>query len=161
MIRRSLAGLALVASVVSVPSASAQVPAAPAAPAVADSGIKTTNIIMRVNLYRFAEGMQQAALADLRTHLIPVWEAEKAAGIIVGYSTMANFNPSSRDDWQLGVTLSYKNYAALDSLGARIAPITLKHYGSAAARTAAADARAKLRVLMSSQLINVATYSRQ
>lgn len=157
MVRRTLIGLALVASAVAAPSASAQVAGAPA---VADSGIKATSVIMRVSLYRFAEGMQAAALADLRTHLIPVWEAQKAAGIIVGYSTMANFNPSSRDDWQLGITLSYKNYAALDSLGARTGPITLKHYGSDAARTAAADARAKLRVLMSSQLVSLATYNR-
>jgi len=157
MVRRSLVGLALVASVIAVSSASAQ---AAGAPAVADSGIKATNIIMRVSLYRFAEGMQQAAIADVRTHLIPIWEAEKQAGIIIGYSTMANFNPSSRDDWQLGITLSYKNNAALDSLGARTAPITLKHYGSAAARTAAGDARAKLRVLMSSNQIGVATYGR-
>jgi len=156
MVRRTLVGLALVVSVASAPSASAQ-----GAPAIADSGIKATNVIMRVSLYRFAEGMQQAALADIRTHLIPIWEAEKAAGIIVGYSTMANFNPSSRDDWQFGITLSYKNNAGLDSLGARTDPIVNKHYGSEAARTAAGDARAKLRVLMSSQLVTVATYSRK
>jgi hypothetical protein len=157
MLRRSLVGLALVASVVAVSPASAQ---GAGAPAVADSGIKSTNLIMRVSLYRFADGMQAAALADLRTHLIPTWEAEKQAGIIVGYSTMANLTASSRDDWQLGITLTYKNYAALDSLGARTAPITLKHYGSAAARTAAGDARAKLRVLISSRLLSVANYSR-
>ncbi len=157
MVRRSLVGLALVASVVAVSPASAQ---GAAAPAVADSGIKSTPAVMRVSLYRFAEGMQQAALDDMRTHLVPVWEAQKQAGILVGYSTMANFNPSSRDDWQLGIALTYKNYAALDSLGAKTGPITLKHYGSAVARTAAGDARAKLRVLMSSQLINVATYNR-
>lgn len=157
MVRRSLVGLALVASVFAVPAASAQ---APVAPAVSDSGLKATGTVMRVSLYRFAEGMQQAALDDMRTHLIPIWEAMKQAGTLVGYSTMANFNPSSRDDWQLGIALTYKDYAALDSLGARNGPITLKHYGSAAARTAAGDARAKLRVLMSSNLINVSTYSR-
>jgi len=157
MVRRSLVGLALVASVLAVSPASAQVARAPA---IADSGIKATNAIMRVSLYRFAEGMQSAAIADLRTHLIPTWEAEKQAGIILGYSTLANLTASSRDDWQLGITLTYKNYAALDSLGARTGPITLKHYGSEAARTAAGDARAKLRVLMSSQLLSVATYNR-
>jgi hypothetical protein len=156
MVRRSLVGLALLASVVAVSPASAQ-----GAGAVPDSGLKATSIVMRVSLYRFADGMQAAAIADLRTHLIPIWEAEKQAGILLGYSTMANTTPSSREDWQLGITLSYKNWAALDSLGARTGPITLKHYGSEAARTAAGDARAKLRVLMSSHLINVSTYSRQ
>ena len=75
-------------------------------------------------------------------------------------STMANFNPSSRDDWQMGITITYKDYAALDGLGAKTGPITLKHYGSEIARTLAGDARAKLRVLMSSNLINVNTYAR-
>lgn len=155
MVRRFVVGLALVASIVAITPASAQ------APAVNDSGITATGAVMRVSLYRFAEGMQQAALADMRTHLIPIWEAQKAAGILVGYSTMANFNPSSPNDWQLGIALTYKNYAALDSVGARSGPITLKHYGTAEARTAANDARAKLRVLISSQLINVSTYSRR
>jgi hypothetical protein len=157
MVRRSLVGIVLLASVVAVSPASAQVAAAPI---VADSGIKASGIIMRVSLYRFAEGMQQAALEDMRTHLVPLWEAYKQAGIIVGYSTMANFNPSSPNDWQMGITISYKNYAAMDSLFQRQGPISLKHYGSAAARTAAGDARNKLRVLMSSQLVNVSTYSR-
>ena len=155
MVRHRLVGLALVASVVAAAPAAAQV----AAP-VADSGIKSTSVIMRVSLYRFADGMQQAALTDMRTHLIPIWEAEKQAGLIVNYSTMANPNPSSREDWQYGIVLSYKNNAALDSLNARAGPITLKHYGSAEARTAAGDARQKLRVLMSSNQINSTLYSR-
>lgn len=157
MVARSLGALALLASICVAPRASAQV-AGP--PAVADSGIKSTNVISRVSLYRFAEGKQMEALADLRTHLIPVWEAEKQAGIIVNYSTMANITQSSPNDWQLGIVISYKNFQTLDSLGARINPITLRHYGSAAARTAAAEARAKLRVLVSSQLVNISTYSR-
>lgn len=154
MIRRSLVGLALLASVVAVPTVSAQ------APVVSDSGIKATSAIMRVSLYRYADGMQQAALEDMRTHLIPLWEAQRVAGIIVNYSTMTNTTASSKDDWQFGVVLTYKNWAAIDSLGARIGPITLKHYGSAAARTAANQARAKLRVQVSSNLINASSYSR-
>lgn len=154
---RFLVGLALVASAVSVTPAAAQ---GGGAPAVADSGIKATNVIMRVSLYRFADGMQQAAMADMRTHLVPIWEAQKQAGIILGYSTMANFNPSSRDDWQFGITLTYKDNAALDGLGAKNGPITLKHYGSEVARTLANEARGKLRVLMSSNQITVATYAR-
>lgn len=156
MIRHSLIGLALVASVVMSPAASAQA----AAPVVADSGIKPTNGIMRVSLYRFADGMQAAAMADLRTHLVPVWEAQKEAGIIVNYSTMNNVTQSSRDDWQFATAITYRNFAALDSLGARSGPISLKHYGSAAARTAAAEARVKLRTLVSSELVSISSYAR-
>lgn len=155
MIRRSLLGFALLAGVTTVHAVSAQ------APAVADSGIKPTSAILRVSLYRYADGMQQAVLEDMRTHLIPIWEAYRTAGIILDYSTMTNTTASSKDDWQFGVVLTYKNYAALDSLGARQAPITLKHYGSAAARTAANEARAKMRMLVSSNLVNASGYKKQ
>lgn len=158
MIRRSIVRLALLASVVAVPAAWAQ-PAAPAA--VSDSGITPTPALLRVSLYRYAEGMQQAAIADMRTHLIPVWEAFKAAGIIVNYSTMTNVTASSKDDWQFGIVFTYKNWAALDSLGPKQAAITLKHYGSADARAAAGQARAKLRVLVSTNLVNASSYSKK
>lgn len=156
MVRRTLVRLALLASVVAVPAASAQAPST-----VSDSGFTATPALLRVTLYHYADGMQQAAVADMRTHLIPIWEAYKAAGIILNYSTMTNATASSKDDWQFGIVFTYKNYAALDSLGARQAAITLKHYGSAAARTAANDARAKLRVVVSSNLVNATSYTRK
>jgi hypothetical protein len=156
MSRRFLVRLALLASVTAVPTVSAQAPSA-----LADSGFTATSAVLRVTLWRYADGMQQAALADMRTHLVPIWEAYKAAGIILDYSTMTNATASSKDDWQLGIVLTYKNFAALDSLAPRQAPITLKHYGSAAARTAANEARAKLRVLVSSNLVNATSYTRK
>ena len=154
MIRRSLLGLAL-AGVVVVPAISAQ------GATVADSGIAATGAVMRVSLYRYADGMQQAVQADMRMHLIPTWEAQRAAGILVNYATMTNASPSSRDDWQFGIALTYKNWAALDSIGAKIGPITLKHYGSAEARTAALQARNAMRVLISSTLVNATSYARR
>ena len=155
MIRRTLFGLALVASVIAVPAVSAQ------APTVSDSGIKATTAIMRVSLYRYADGMQQAVLDDMRTHLIPIWEAQRSAGILLNYSTMTNSTASSKDDWQLGIVLTYKNWGAIDSLGPRNAPITLKHYGTAEKRTAANEARGKMRILVSTNLITGSSYSRQ
>jgi hypothetical protein len=156
MSRRFLVRLALLASVTAVPTVSAQAPGA-----LADSGFTATSAILRVTLWRFADGMQQTALTDMRTHLVPIWEAYKAAGIILDYSTMANTTANSKDDWQLGLVFTYKNFAALDSLGPRQAAITLKHYGSAAARTAANEARAKMRVLVSSNLVNATSYTRK
>ena len=156
MSRRVLVRLALLASVTAVPAVSAQAPAA-----LADSGFTATSAVLRVSLWRYADGMQQAALADMRTHLVPIWEAQKAAGIILDYSTMTNTTASSKEDWQFGIVFTYKNFAALDSLGPRVAPITLKHYGSAAARTAANDARAKMRILVSSDLVNATSYTRK
>lgn len=97
MIRNSLVGLAFVASVTLVPVASAQ------NPTVSDSGFTATNSIMRVTRYRWVDGQMQAGQADMRTHLIPVWEAQKAAGVIVGYSVINNTGQSSPEDWQFGI----------------------------------------------------------
>ena len=155
MVRRSLVRLALLASVVAVPAVSAQ------GPIGADSSFTVTNALLRVSLYRYADGMQQAALTDMRDHLIPIWEAYRAAGIIQNYSTMTNATANSKDDWQFGVVFTYKNYAALDSVGPKQAAITLKHYGTAAARTAANEARAKTRILVSSNLVNTRGYAKK
>ena len=157
MIRRRLVRLALLASVSALPTLSAQAPA----PTVSDSGFTAAPVLLRVSLYRWADGMQQAVVNDMRMHLIPIWEAYKAAGIILNYSTMTNATASSKDDWQFGIVLTYANYAALDGLGAKTGPITLKHYGSAAARTAANDARAKLRTLVSTNLVSASSYTRK
>ena len=136
-------------------------PAAAQTPPVADSGIKRTMSISRVIFYRFADGASQAAAnRDMLEHLVPVWEAEKKAGILKAYSTMTNVTRAAENDWQLGITLSYKNYAALDSLGPKTDAITLAHYGTAEARTAAGAARAKLRIPVSSILVAETGYSR-
>lgn len=153
MVRRLVVGLALLASALVVSPASAQ--------AVSDSGFTTTNAVMRVSLYRIVDGQGPALMQDLRTHLLPIWEAQRQAGLIVNYSTMTNPNPATPNDWQMGIVITYKNYAALDSVGPKSAPITLKHYGTAEARMAANDARNKLRTLISSQLLNVATYAKK
>lgn len=158
MAPRSILGLALVAgALAAVQPLAAQAPA----PAVSDSGFTGTTVVMRVSLYRYADGMQAAANADMFMHLIPIWEAQKAAGLILSYSIMNNPNPSSKDDWQFGIVFSYPNYAALDGFGAKNQPITLKHYGTAEKRTAANDARGKLRTLVSSNLINTTTFTRK
>jgi len=128
--------------------------------APADSGIQATTIIMRVNYFRWADGMQGAGLTDLRTHLVPIWEAEKKAGILQSYSLLINTTPASPNDWTFAIALGYKNYAAMDSLGPRTGAITLKHYGSADARTAANQARQKLRIPVSTKLVNNVTFSR-
>jgi hypothetical protein len=45
------------------------------------------------------------------------------------------------DDWNVVLTLTYPNWAALDTFTTRADAVTLAHYGSAANRTAANNAR--------------------
>jgi hypothetical protein len=113
----------------------------------------TPGPVSRVLLMRVNPGMGQEFNRDMRQHLLPVWEEEKAAGILVNYSVFTNTTASSPDDWGVGYTLTYPNWAALDSLGARTGPITLRHYGSAEARTAAGMRRDQLRTVVQSMLL--------
>ena len=131
------------------------------APNPADSGVTMTGgPVMRVSYYKVNTGMGQENQRDLRQHLVPIWEAEKAAGIILDYTVVTNLTTDSPDDWNVAFALTYPNFAALDSLGARTGPITLKHYGTAEARTAAGDRREQLRTLVRSSLMRVVNITR-
>jgi hypothetical protein len=156
MTPRFLVALGLVAFAATAPPVAAQ-----PQPPVADSGIKRTTSITRVNFFRFPDATAAAAAnRDMLEHLVPIWEAEKKAGLLVAYSTMTNATRTSETDWQLGIVLTYRNWAALDSVGAKAGPITLAHYGTAEARTAANDRRGKLRIAVSSVLVTGTSYSR-
>ena len=154
----SLPGLMFLAVAFTAAPAAAQGQAAGGA--LADSGITRTTGIRRVVLFRLADGATMGAVnQDMVTHLIPIWEAQKKAGLIVDYATMTNPTRSSETDWQFGYTITYANWGTLDGFGARANEITLKHYGTAEARTGAGEARDKLRVQVSNHLLSVATYS--
>ena len=89
-----------------------------------------------------------------------VRKAQKAAGIILGYTVVTNQTTDSPDDWSVAFALTYANWAALDSVGARTDPITLRHYGTAQARTAVGNGRAAIRTLVRSNLMRVQNVSR-
>jgi hypothetical protein len=147
--------LALVA-LAAVSPLRAQQPANPA-----DSGVTTTpGAVMRVSYYKVNTGMGQEFMQDVRQHLIPIWELQKAAGIIVGYQIVTNQTTDSPDDWGVAFAITYANWAALDVVTERSDPITLRHYGTAAARTAAGDHRATIRTLVRSNLMRVQNVSR-
>ena len=129
-------------------------------PAPTDSVTLTPGAVMRVILLRFLPGKGPEATLDIRRNVLPVLEDEKAAGIIVNYSVMTNSTTDSPDDWNFGYVVSYANWAALDSLGARTGPITLRHYGTAEARTAAANHRAELWTVVQSRLVRAQNVSR-
>jgi hypothetical protein len=147
--------LALVAVAAAAPLR-AQQPVNPA-----DSGVTmTAGPVMRVSYYKVTPGMGQEFQQDLRQHLIPIWEAEKAAGIILAYTIVTNQTADSPDDWGVAFAITYPNWAALDTMNDRTDPITLRHYGSAAARTAVGNHRATFRTLVRSNLMRVQNVSR-
>ena len=115
---------------------------------------------MRVVLFRVADG---ATLGqnnrDMATHEIPIWEAQKQAGLIVDYQTFFNTGASSENDWRFGFSITYENWAALDGFFGRANEFANAHYGSPEARRAANQARNRLRVQVSNQMVFARTYA--
>jgi hypothetical protein len=119
----------------------------------------TPTNVSRAVLFRVNPGMRPAFDQDVMTNQIPVFEEEKKAGIITGYQFFNNVTADNPNDWNVGMLITYANYAALDGLGDRVDPIELKHYGSAAKRQAAGEHRNQIRTVVSNRLIRMVNYS--
>jgi hypothetical protein len=97
--------------------------------------------VERVVLLKIAPGHSDAAMADFKKNVVPLWEAQKAAGLIVGYQIFLNQTTSGSGDWDLGYSLTYKNMAALDGLPDKLYDLRMKHYGDQAAEQKVIDKR--------------------
>jgi hypothetical protein len=112
-----LAGALLLALVASTVTARAQVP-------------YKQGTVTRVVLLSIIPGHSDALFADLKKNIVPLWEAEKSAGLILDYSLFINETSSGPNDWAIGYTLTYKNMAALDNLPDKVYELRMKQYGS-------------------------------
>ena len=112
-----LAGAMLLAFLASTITARAQVP-------------YKQGTVTRVVLLSTIPGHSDALFADLKKNLIPLWEAEKSASLILDYSLFINQTSSGPNDWDLGYTITYKNMATLDGLPDKVYELRMKQYGS-------------------------------
>jgi hypothetical protein len=103
-------------SLASVPAARAQVP-------------YNEGPVERTVLLHITPGHAPALYADFKTNILPLWEAEKSAGLIVDYHIFLNMTTSGPDDWDLGYSIVYKDMAALDGLADKVYPLRMKQYG--------------------------------
>lgn len=125
-----------------------------AAPALAQQSPNTTpTTVTRVTLIKIKPGHGDPFWADIRQHLKPIYDDYKKQGLLTDYSFSTKSTTESPDDWGVALTLTYPNWAALDTFTSRTDPITLAHYGSAANRTAANLARIEHGTVVSSFLI--------
>ncbi|MGC1788137.1 MAG: hypothetical protein WA718_15480 [Terriglobales bacterium] len=85
--------------------------------------------VTRVTLVQVLPGHFNAFMDDLKINIRPIWEAEKKAGLIENYSIFLNTTKANPDDWDIGFTLSYKNFAALDGLAQKVLDLRMKQYG--------------------------------
>jgi hypothetical protein len=109
--------------------------------------------VERVVLIHILPGHNDAFMADIKKNVVPIWESEKAAGLIVGYQMFLNQTRSSADEWDFGYSLTYKNMAALDGLPDKVFDLRMKHYGDQSAEQKVIDKRVENARAVSSYLI--------
>jgi hypothetical protein len=85
--------------------------------------------VTRVTLVQILPGHFNAFMDDLKANLKPIWDAEKKAGLIENYSIFLNTTKANPDDWDIGIAISYKNFAALDGLSQKVLDLRMKQYG--------------------------------
>lgn len=126
-----------------------------AAPALAQPGSPNTTpgTVTRVTLISIKPGHADQFWQDIRQHLKPINDEYKRQGLLTNYTVATKSTLESPDDWNVALTQTYPNWAALDTFGPRTDPITIAHYGSAANRTAAGMARTEHGTTIASFLV--------
>ena len=109
--------------------------------------------VERVVLIHILPGHFDAFMTDLKTNVLPIWEAEKKAGLIKDYQMFLNTTRSSSDEWDFGYSLTYANMAALDGLPDKIYDLRMKQYGSSEAEQKVIDKRVENVRVVSSYLL--------
>jgi hypothetical protein len=127
-------------SLATIPAAHAQVP-------------YTQGTVQRIVHVHILPGHAAAFYADFKANSIPLFEAEKSAGLIVSYRTFLNETANSTEDWDFGYAIVYQNMGALDGLPDKVYPLRMKHYGDPTAEQKILDKRFENAHLVSSFLI--------
>jgi hypothetical protein len=83
-------------------------------------------------------------------------DAQKKAGVITGWSIYQSDNRDEQD-WNIVLTTSYKNMAALDNLPDRVDPITKQVYGSLEKSSDAMVKRSEMRDIVGNRLLRELT----
>ncbi len=113
--------------------------------------------VTRVTLVQILPGHFNAFMEDLKTNVKPIWDAEKKAGLIENYSIFFNVSRANPDDWDIGFTLSYKNFAALDGLSQKVLDLRMKQYGDKSKEQQVIDKRVQNGRLITSILTHEIT----
>jgi hypothetical protein len=120
-------------------------------------GQAAAGAVCRVTLTGTKAGKNNDFIRFRREHLKPIFEEQKRQGLIVSYTWYSKPINLGPDDWDIAQMVCFRNYAdAIDSnpeREAKIKEISLKHYGSAEARTKANDGLNDLRDVVASVLI--------
>jgi hypothetical protein len=121
----------------------------------------TAGNVSRVTYFDVLPGKTNEFTTFLRTNTKPILDEQKKQGLILNYGYFTKPTTEGPGDWDLGVVITYANYAdAIDfnaERNAKFDAISLAHYGSADARTKANDSLNGLRTVTSSILVRALT----
>ena len=101
----------------------------------------TEGSVTRVTLVQILPGHFNAFMDDLKNNIKPIWDAEKKAGLIEDYGIFLNSTKANPDDWDVGFSLTYKNFAALDGLAQKVLDLRMKQYGDKSKEQQVVDKR--------------------
>ncbi len=117
----------------------------------------TAGPVCRVTLTGTKPGKNADFIKFRREHNKPMFDEQLKQGLIVSYTYYSKPINLGPDDWDIALVVCFKNYAeAIDSNPEReekLNQISLKHFGSAEARTKANNSLNDLRDVVSSTLI--------
>ena len=95
----------------------------------------TPGPVSRVTYFDVLPGKTTEYTTFLRTNQIPMLEEQKKQGLILSYGFFTKPTTEGPGDWDLGLVVTYKNYAdAVDFSAERndkFDAISLNHYGTA------------------------------
>jgi hypothetical protein len=123
----------------------------------------TPGAVSRVTYFDVLPGKTNEFTTFIRTHTVPVLEEQKKQGLIVSYSYFNKPGTDGPGDWDLGMIVTYRNYAdAVDfnaERNAKFDAIGLAHWGSAEARTKGNESLIPMRTVTSSMLVRGLTFN--
>jgi hypothetical protein len=79
-------------------------------------------------------------------------EGQKKAGVVTAWAVYSSDN-RDEDDWNIALTTTYKNMAALDNLRDRVDPIDKQVYGSMEKSSEAMVKRSEMRYIVGNRLL--------
>ena len=123
------------------------------APALFAQEHYTQGPVWRVSLIRVKPTHMDEYLTSIRQSSKPFLDEEKKQGLIVDYKVFLKETMHNPDDWDLCLAIEYKNYAAMDGLGAKVEAIRDKILGGKQQAQQLGEKRQEYRETVSSELL--------
>lgn len=117
-----------------------------------DDHAYTEGPVTAISYVKVKPGMFDAYLSYLQKTYKQVMEEQKKEGLVLDYGVYSA-NPRSPHDPDLYLTITYKNWATLDTLTARSDAITKKVWGSLDKSNEAAIDREKMREILGGEVV--------